>query len=96
MDSAVQRCFGGLAEPAATIDLIEACCEALCAAALDEQERYLVDFIGRSAGLLREESGQAAGPDADFASVRIELMKGIWRLDARLLSRSERSAPCHT
>lgn len=91
VDAAVQKYFSGLAEQAVTIDLIDACCEQLRAGRLDEQSRYLVGFIAHCAKLLRSAHGDAGAPGnalPDLASVRIELMKGIWQLDAHLLGES--------
>ncbi|MDA8109658.1 MAG: hypothetical protein M0015_13670 [Betaproteobacteria bacterium] len=87
VDRAVQRYLSGLAEPAATLDLIESACERLRAAGLGERERFLVDFICHCAKLLRAGPVQGAAPRGavpDLASVRIELAKGIWQLDACL------------
>ncbi len=80
-----------MAEQAATIDLSEACCERLGTAPLEEHARYLVEFIAHCAKRLRSAHGEPRAPAGalpDLASVRIELMKGIWRLDAHLLGES--------
>lgn len=88
IDDTVCKLASGLALCFATLGLVQASCEELRAADLDERTAFFVGVIERSAAMIQKaEEGLGITASAnDLGSAEIELPKSVWNLDAHLLA----------
>ena len=86
MDKAFCNLAAGLVPHGRTLGLIQASCDELRAAGLDELSEHYLGVMERSMRRLRRAHNHPNDmpPSEDAAAGEIELLKSIWRLDAHL------------